>query len=75
MVPRSLTISRFCTQGLPKHPAKSFRRDILEGTSKTTACFHRLTKQKNAGDIPSVSPLEGIFYEGISKKESLFSKI
>jgi hypothetical protein len=47
---------------------KSFKRDILDLIPTGTTCFHRLARETDSKDevSPSVSPLEGIFYEGIS---------
>ena len=52
--------------------AKSFRRDILEGIATGRLFFMDLRGHKSP-DIPSVSPLKGIFYVGISKTLPLFS--
>jgi hypothetical protein len=53
-------------------PAKSFKRDNLEGIPNPCPIFIDLGS-KEPRDIPSLSPLEGIFYTGISKTDPLFS--
>jgi hypothetical protein len=52
-------------------PAKFFRRDILEGIPYLLPIFIDFGSKK----FPSVRPLEGIPYEGISNEAPSFSWI